>query len=143
MQTTLGKKFKKWKDVKVGDTIYYYDHGQLREQIVHYADMEEETHTYNYGWHTNSTTSKKFVIKAGKGSMFSIYEYYMDASYYPDYYFTRFTCKEAAIDALKNRLGELKHICDNAKKRYERYLNSYNKYKGCVEKYENLISNVE
>lgn len=143
METTYGKKFKPWKDVKAGDTIYYYDHGKLYEQLVHSADLKEETHTFRYGFTTTTTTERKIIVKAGKGSMFSIYEYYMNASYYHDSYFTRFTCKEAAIDALKNHLGSLEHTCDRAKKKYERYLNSYNKYKACIDKYEKLISNVE
>ena len=143
MQTTLGKRFKTWSEIKEGDTIYYYDHGKLREQKVHSVENTEETYTSG-GWgYISTTTYKKIIIKAGRGSTIEIYDYYFDAPYKEDYYFTRFTCKEAALDALKKHSANLEQICERAKKRYEKYLNSYNKYKASISKLEKVLDNIE
>ena len=139
MEPNINNTFKTWKEVKDGDTIYYYDHGKIREQIVHSAKMTEETHEYNYGLYRSTSTEEYILISAGRGSKFKVYSYYINSSYYPSHYFTRFTCKEALIDALQERLKKVKRQSDKAKQRYEKFLSIYNKYDKLISDYEKLL----
>ena len=128
--------FKKWNEVKEGDTIYYFDHGKLHEQVVHSVEEKGNVHSYGYGGHITTYYSEYILIKAGRGSEIKIYASEYNMSLYIDSCFTRYTCKEAAIWNLKER-----HKHYNAKT--ERLRKHYEKYAKLTEKYSNVINDIE
>lgn len=57
---------KKFRDVKVGDTIYYYTHCKMIPQIVHKIEHIDETeHVNNYGYGYDRKVNH-MIIQAGK-----------------------------------------------------------------------------
>lgn len=140
MRFTSEKKFKTWKEIKEGDTICYYDKGKIHKQTVISVEHKEEVHTYNYGWCKTESRTNYIVIKAGRGSEIHIYEHYNDCSFYEDYYFTRFTCEEAALECLRQHYEKLKGKSNRAKAKYEKFLNIANKYDNVIKTYENVLN---
>lgn len=128
--------FKKWSEVKEGDTIYYFDHGKLHEQIVHSVEEKEDRKEYSYGVITKTIIQKYLLIKAGRGSEIKIYKYEYDKACDYCSYFTRYTCKEAVLWNLKNR-----HKYNNEKA--EKYRKKYEKYNSLTDKYANIINDIE
>lgn len=140
LRNNHGKEYKSWAKVKEGDFIYYYDKGKLRKQLVHSVEKKEQKSTFGYGQYTS--VHKYILIKAGRGSNIKISEYYVDAPFYEDCYFTRFTSEEAAIDTLKEHLERITRRADRAKKKYERYKKISDNYNAVITKYEELINSI-
>lgn len=128
--------FKKWNELKEGDTIYYFDHGKLHEQVVHSVEEKTDRREYSYGFTRTISETKYLVIKAGRSSEIKIYEYEYKMSWHHAYYFTRYTCKEAALWNLKERYKYNNEKAERLRKKYE-------KYAKLTEKYSNIINDIE
>ena len=132
---------KNWKDIKEGDTIYYYDHGKIHEQKVHSVEYKSETKTYNYGYTVTTSTSEWIEITAGRGSKIHIGPWCYDNDMYDDCYFSRFTTKEALINCIKNRKAKFQKRYDKYKKQVERMQNAINKYNDVISQYNKILNN--
>lgn len=118
---------KTFKDLKKGDSIYYWDKGKLHEQIVHNIEIKDEVSMYT-DWSGNVTKNHRevVIIVAGKNSRTKLELYYeANESIINCNYLKRFSCIEAAqnwtnmqknsikykINRLEKRLKSLKSIC--------------------------------
>lgn len=113
---------KTWKEIKKGDTIYYYDHGNVHEQKVTDVGTFSSIDTFEYGNEKTKAVSLKLGIKAGKNSEISLRQYWFDKSIFKDKYFNRFTCKEALSEYLSYRVNRIKEKAKESKRMYEKYL---------------------
>ena len=64
---------KKFKDLKPGDKIYYWDKGKLHEQIVNKCEIVERENSWT-NWKGEVTINKyqELVIQAGKSREYSL-----------------------------------------------------------------------
>ena len=132
---------KTWKDIKEGDTIYYYDHGKIHDQKVHSVELKTETHTHNYGYTITTSTSEWIEITAGRGSKIRINPWYYDNDTYDAYYFKRFTTKEALIRCIKERKAKYQKRYDKYKKQVDRMVNAIIKYNDVILQYDEILNN--
>lgn len=107
---------KTWKDVKAGDTIYYWDKGRLHAQKVYEATVEEKEWKTPIGrneWHVSEFTVR--TIKAGANdrsysrhpTIMELREWYDNYSVVDYNCLKRFACKEAADAWMQSRYAEL------------------------------------
>ena len=84
--------------LKPGDTIYYYDHGDIHAQIVHSVDTTPEIKEYT-DWQGQKQQNKlnRVVIEAGQGTVLKLY-WNSCSSYVIANYMPRF----ADFEAVKN-----------------------------------------
>ena len=130
----MKENFKKWNEVKEGDTIYYFDHGRLREQTVHSALWNKRK------FHDGRMSEDIYLrIKAGKGSEFTIYKFWVDDSDYKDFYFRRFTCKEAAIEWIKKRKDHAMNKAVYYGERFQKYDKLTKKYIKFIQENEQIV----
>ena len=92
--------------LKPGDAIYYYDHGNIHAQIVHSVDTTPEIHEYT-DWQGNKQQNKldRVIIEAGKGTVLKLY-WNSCSSYVRANYMPRFADFEAAKDWIYKRYAK-------------------------------------
>lgn len=125
---------KTWKDIKEGDTIYYWDKAKLHAQRVYEVINEEKESKVPIGrneWHVS--TYKELTIKAGANDKsyaknpttikFSN-EYWTGRSVINYNRLKRFSCLEAANTWLETMYG----CYDMKRQRLEKKLASINKH---------------
>lgn len=115
---------KSWKEVKVGDYIYYYDHCKYHKQLVH--DIKEETKTESFtDWFGKKyeRTYTRFIIRAGR-SYFIVSDYYKDNDCCYANSMKRFTCEEAYQNHEDQIVNRLKRRYKRLKTKYDRCLHN-------------------
>lgn len=109
---------KTWKEVKTGDTVYYYDHCTMKEQYVHSAELQtyEEVHVdwYNPKRKTIEEKEKLVLVVGPKKITIEITEYQLKRSDAWTWCQHRFCCKEAAEtfmkDLIDRRIAKAKYL---------------------------------
>lgn len=128
------KIMKTWKDLKVGDTIWYYDKWKMHPQVVTKIEPKEETDTY-YDWnHVEHKNVRHYLyIYAGRRSVIELYEWSIDKS--ETWYggMRRFCCKEAANEFLDARRRDRKSTIDTLTRQISTYQRWYDKYPQNIE----------
>ena len=122
---------KTWKDLQVGDTIYYYDHGRIHEQIIH--DIKDYVDSREYkDWQGNTVKyeNKYRDIIAGKNKRTNlrIWEYYLNRDNDIIYGMPRFSNKIVAENYIKNRINYCQRKIDYFDKKKEKYANMMKHY---------------
>ena len=124
---------KKFIDLKVGDTIYYYDHCKMKPQKVHFIEECEEERSYN-GYFGQIHTVKVRYLKmlVGKNKK----EYILEdiESHCSDFILDwkhMFSCKEAAEEFLQERRQVAKDQIKEAKRIIAKYNTLIPKYDLC------------
>lgn len=114
--------------LKPGDTIYYYDHGDIHAQTVHSVDTTPEINEY-IDWQGNKQQNilNRVVIEAGKGTVLKLY-WNSSSSYVRANYMPRFADFEAVKNWIKQnylRVSSYRTEClrklSNADKSVETY----------------------
>ena len=121
---------KTFRELKVGDDIYYYDHCKLHKQKVtsiEFVKGKEETYKDFFGREWKRTEDDEIVIKAGKGTIIKIRSKYLNNEYI-DFRMSRFSNYEAGLTFVNN-------LKNKHKKRMEKHYNKYLKEKRIIEKY--------
>lgn len=75
---------KKFKDLKIGDYIWYYDHCKLHRQKITKAEIITNTEeiSFSFGYNKKIYVTKEIYIEAGKGTKMFISSYYFDKDEY-------------------------------------------------------------
>ena len=119
---------KKFKELKPGDKIYYWDHGKLHEQIVNKCEIVEREQSWtNWAGEVNINRYKELVIQAGKGKEYSL-------RYSQEYNTSNFGRMKrfADYESAKNWISSQK---EHYKRKVNNFQNKVEKYKKLVEKY--------
>ena len=116
--------FKKVKDVKAGDIIYYYDHGKIHKQEVESAEIVTK-HFVGADWcgHKIEYDEMYYVIKPKRSQEIKLREYEANSSIFRANCMIRFTNKEAVnlyLGKLKEKYEMKIAKLNRALKRYER-----------------------
>ena len=123
---------KKFKDLKEGDIIYYYDHCRLHKQIIKSIQVIEKIEMVESLFEKNGfeyQKIKRLIIKAGKGTVMNLPQYVFEESKINYNNMVRFACKEAADEYMDHIINYRKKRVEKFKKFYERELKIFNKYK--------------
>lgn len=123
---------KKFKDLKEGDIIYYYDHCRLHKQIIKSIQVIEKIEMIESLFEKNGfeyQKIKRLIIKAGKGTVMNLPQYVFEESKINYNNMVRFACKEAADEYMDHIINYRKKRVEKFKKFYERELKIFNKYK--------------
>lgn len=123
---------KKFKDLKEGDIIYYYDHCRLHKQIIKSIQVIEKIEMVESLFEKNGfeyQKIKRLIIKAGKGTVMNLPQYVFQESKINYNNMVRFACKEAADEYMDHIINYRKKRVEKFKKLYERELKIFNKYK--------------
>ena len=123
---------KKFKDLKEGDIIYYYDHCRLHKQIIKSIQVIEKIEMIESLFEKNGfeyQKIKRLIIKAGKGTVMNLPQYVFQESKINYNNMVRFACKEAADEYMEHIINYRKKRVEKFKKFYERELKIFNKYK--------------
>ena len=123
---------KKFKDLKEGDIIYYYDHCRLHKQIIKSIQVIEKIEMVESLFEKNGfeyQKIKRLIIKAGKGTVMNLPQYVFQESKINYNNMVRFACKEAADEYMDHIINYRKKRVEKFKKFYERELKIFNKYK--------------
>ena len=123
---------KKFKDLKEGDIIYYYDHCRLHKQIIKSIQVIEKIEMIESLFEKNGfeyQKIKRLIIKAGKGTVMNLPQYVFQESKINYNNMVRFACKEAADEYMDHIINYRKKRVEKFKKFYERELKIFNKYK--------------
>lgn len=122
--------------LKPGDTIYYYDHGDIHAQIVHSVDTTPEIHEYtDWKGHKQQNTINRVVIEAGKGTVLKLY-WDSSSSYVRANYMPRFS----DFEAVKNWITQNYLRASRYRTKYLRKLSNANK---ALETYKKLLNFVD
>lgn len=121
--------WKAFKDLKVGDSIYYWDHGKMHEQIVNKVELTTEIMPAPY-YSSKDIARDVLIIQAGKSPERKMY-YQMNYCEAHWGYIKRFSCKESARHYIENLKGYAEQKVRQAKKCLE-------VYSELVEKYNNV-----
>ena len=123
---------KKFKDLKEGDIIYYYDHCRLHKQIIKSIQVIEKIEMIESLFEKNGfeyQKIKRLIIKAGKGTVMNLPQYVFQESKINYNNMPRFASKEAADEYMDHIINYRKKRVEKFKKFYERELKIFNKYK--------------
>ena len=123
---------KKFKDLKEGDIIYYYDHCRLHKQIIKSIQVIEKIEMVESLFEKNGfeyQKIKRLIIKAGKGTVMNLPQYIFQESKINYNNMPRFASKEAADEYMDHIINYRKKRVEKFKKFYERELKIFNKYK--------------
>ena len=123
---------KKFKDLKEGDIIYYYDHCRLHKQIIKSIQVIEKIEMVESLFEKNGfeyQKIKRLIIKAGKGTVMNLPQYVFQESKINYNNMVRFACKEAADEYMDHIINYRKKRVEKFKKFYEKELKIFNKYK--------------
>ena len=123
---------KKFKDLKEGDIIYYYDHCKLHKQIIKSIQVIEKIEMVESLFEKNGfeyQKIKRLIIKAGKGTVMNLPQYVYNESKINYANMPRFACKEVADEYMDHIINYRKKRVEKFKKLYERELKIFNKYK--------------
>ena len=123
---------KKFKDLKEGDVIYYYDHSRLHKQIIKSIQVIEKIEMVESLFEKNGfeyAKVKRMIIHAGKGTVMNLPQYVFQESKINYNNMVRFACKEAADEYMDHIINYRKKRVEKFKKLYERELKIFNKYK--------------
>jgi hypothetical protein len=123
---------KKFKDLKEGDIIYYYDHCRLHKQIIKSIQVIEKIEMVESLFEKNGfeyQKIKRLIIKAGKGTVMNLPQYVFQESKINYNNMPRFASKEAADEYMDHIINYRKKRVEKFKKFYERELKIFNKYK--------------
>ena len=123
---------KKFKDLKEGDIIYYYDHCRLHKQIIKSIQVIEKIEMVESLFEKNGfeyLKIKRLIIKAGKGTVMNLPQYVFEESKITYNNMPRFASKEAADEYMDHIINYRKKRVEKYKKIYERELKIFNKYK--------------
>ena len=123
---------KKFKDLKEGDIIYYYDHCRLHKQIIKSIQVIEKIEMVESLFEKNGfeyAKVKRMIIHAGKGTVMNLPQYVFQESKINYNNMVRFACKEAADEYMDHIINYRKKRVEKFKKLYERELKIFNKYK--------------
>lgn len=125
---------KTWKDLKVGDTIWYYDKWKMHPQVVTKIEPKEEVDTY-YDWnHVKHENARHWlIIHAGKGTKMSLYQYTLPKETTYSGGMPRFASKEAANKFLDERRRTRKSRIDMLQRQLDYLQNLLSKYPENIE----------
>ena len=122
--------------LKPGDTIYYYDHGDIHAQIVHSVDTTPEIHEFtDWQGHEQQNKLNRVVIEAGKGTVLKLY-WNSCSSYVRANYMPRFS----DFEAVKNWITQNYLRASRYRTKYLRKLSNANK---ALETYKKLLNFVD
>lgn len=132
---------KKFNELTVGDTIYYWDHGKLRKQVVKEIEIRDEVQS-STDWYgiTHEDKRTRIIMKAGPKSSNrqTIYNFIFcewSSNNLSDYSYTtflgtrKFSCVEAARHWLRKNEKSSYARAMRAKRKYDREMKSLNAYK--------------
>lgn len=119
--------------LKPGDTIYYYDHGDIHAQIVHSVDTTPEIHEYT-DWEGNKQqyNINRTIIKVESGKIYKLYWESTSSTTIVNY-MRRFADLEAAKDWIYKRYMK----ASNKKNKYIEMLSKENKI---IDRYKKLLN---
>ena len=118
---------KTFKDVKVGDVIYYWDHGKMHPQTVKFVENCENIHEYTDWWGKKQIHKTPYIhIKAGKSDL-NIY-YDCGYSHTRCYGMNRFTGIEAANEWKEQQRKHYEYKVNKLQKKVQKYTNLIEKY---------------
>lgn len=122
---------KTFKELVVGDTIWYYDHGKMHPQKILKIEDLEEVSEYT-DWRGNKVINKypyRFIYVKRVKSPYRVHTY--DLNRTEDWFnrLHRFSCIEAAATYMTKRIN----WCDRKISYFNKQLNKYNKLR---EKYD-------
>ena len=112
---------KKFKDLKVGDKIYYWDHGKLHGQIVNKCEIVEREQSWtDWRGQVNIIKYTELVIQAGKGKEYSLRS---DQEYSTSNFgrMNRFVDYETAIYWMNRQKEYYQRKVNNLKNKIEKY----------------------
>lgn len=135
---------KKFNELTVGDSIYYWDHGKLRKQIVKEIEIKDEIQS-STDWYgiTREDKRTRIKMKAGPKSSnrqttynFIFFEWnpggvgdFTDNSYTTFLGTRKFSCIEAARHWLRKNEESSYERAMRAKRKYDREIKSSKAYK--------------
>lgn len=120
---------KTFKDLVIGDYIWYYDHYKLHKQKITHAELQLRTEEINSMFYGKVIKQiKEIYIEAGKGTKMYISSYNFDKDTLNWRGIPRFTSYEAALNYISYL--KTKHIqkANKLQKRLDRELNIISKY---------------
>lgn len=116
---------KKFRDLKVGDIIYYYDHCKMHPQVVNEFKIVE---TPCLTWRNTPDFRERITLQAGDSPLVEL-DWIADESMVAWDYLTRFSCKEAAQQYLDN-------LRNKAKKKIDKSIDTLYKYNNLLKEYD-------
>lgn len=126
---------KQFKDLQPGDKIYYWDKGQVHEQIVHQANWETETRERVSGYMSALITEswKVFHLIAGKNNRTDFKLRYADCSQLHFGWMPRFSCYEALEAWLKSNQSRISYQVKRLEKKLNRMKRSLSQYNDALD----------
>jgi hypothetical protein len=121
---------KKFKDLKEGDIIYYYNHTKLFPQKITKFEIKESVNKYKDWWgHTRTQISKTGYIKCNKSlSENTIDEEILNKSQAYLGSLLKFSCREAAEKYIKQLKSKAKQKLNKAQTIVNKYSNLMTQY---------------
>ena len=116
---------KRFKDLNVGDIIYYYDHCKMHPQVVNDIKIVEIPYLT---WRNTPDFRETIILQAGNSPVVQL-DWIADESMAAWDYMTRFSCKEAAQQYLDN-------LKDKAKRKIDKSIDILYKYNNLLKEYD-------
>lgn len=119
---------KKWKDLQIGDYIWYYDHYKLHKQkITHISRQQKIDEIDSLFYKKTINITNEIYIEAGKGTKMYISHYFNTDEYWWGH-MPRFANYEAAKRFIERLIHYRKERINKFKNKYERELKMLEKY---------------